>query len=91
MELATRWYGKSLSADNPMDGYLAAWIGLEVLGPLLFGFYHNAGPKPPCSVCGNKPGRDRDRKFAGIEHIVRLRAPELLDGPFLRVVVMRKS
>ena len=80
LELASSWYLNSLSSTNELDGYLAAWVGLEALGPLLDSFYHPGGQKSPCSVCGNRAGVKRDRKLAGIEHMIHRSAPELLAG-----------
>ena len=79
IELAVRWYGMSVGSSDPLDGYLAAWIGLESVGPTLNHLYHTAGPKAPCTTCGNVAGEDRDRKIAGIEHMIRVTADELLD------------
>ena len=75
LELATRWYGISVSARSPLDGYLAAWIGLESIGPTLNQIFH---AEVICAVCGNTVGGPGDRKIAGIEHIVKLTAPEVL-------------
>ena len=80
LELASSWYLNSLSSKSELDGYLAAWVGLEALGPLLDSFYHPGGQKLPCSVCGNRAGVKRNRKLAGIEHMIHRSAPELLAG-----------
>jgi hypothetical protein len=80
LEGATRWYGNSVTSTDALDGYIAAWIGLESTGPLLDRIYHLNGPKAACSLCGNTPGKNRDRKLAGIEHIIRLIAPEALQS-----------
>ena len=80
LELATRWYVISVSSDNSLDGYLAAWVGFKAVGTMLSSIYHENGPRAPCSLCGNPAGVDRDRKLAGIDHMVRRSAPELLDG-----------
>jgi len=80
LELAIRWYVISLSPDNPTDGFLAGWIGFEAIGPMLSEFYHPAGTKAPCSLCGNLVGKNRNTQLAGIEHMIRRSAPELLDG-----------
>ena len=81
LELATRWYSISiLSPRDSLDGYLAAWIGLESIGPTLNGVYHASGVKAPCLVCGNEAGKDRNRGKAGIEHIIKTVASEALDG-----------
>jgi len=79
-KLAARWYGMAVGASDPLDGYLAVWIGLESIGPAVDRRFHPSGPKVACQVCQNKAGEDRDRKTAGIDHAVRLVAPEILDS-----------
>ncbi|MBI4329406.1 MAG: hypothetical protein HY685_06040 [Chloroflexi bacterium] len=79
-ELAARWYGMAVGATDPLDGYLAAWIGLESIGPVIDKRFHQNGPKAACKTCSNQPGKDRDRGSAGIEHVVRLVAPEILSS-----------
>lgn len=79
LDLAIRWYGISLAAEDPLDGFLAAWIGLEALGPLLNDRFHPVSPKVRCSICRNKPGIDRDRNHAGLSHLFGLVAPEILE------------
>ena len=78
LELAIRWYGLSVGAEDILDSYLAAWIGLEALGPLLNDHFHIKGVKVRCKVCRNRPGEGRNRTHAGLEHLMRLRVPELL-------------
>ena len=86
--LATRWGWLSiLTPNDSMDSYLAAWIGLESIGPYLNSLYHDSGVKAACMVCGNEAGKDRDRKLAGIEHIIRLVAPEALIGRVLEDIL----
>lgn len=80
MELAARWYGVAVGSSDPLDGYLASWIGLESIGPVIDSRFHPNGPKASCRVCKNKAGKDRDRKKAGIEHMVRLAAPEVFES-----------
>lgn len=80
VELAARWYVMSVSSENSMDGYLAAWIGFEAIGTMLSDIYHPNGPRAPCSLCGNTAGIVRNRKIAGIGHMIRRTAPEILDG-----------
>lgn len=77
LELATRWSVMSVSSETSLDGYLAAWIGFEAIGTMLNGIYHPNGPKAHCSLCGNPAGKGRDRKLAGIDHVIRRTAPEL--------------
>ena len=78
LELAARWYGISVGSEDPLDGYLAVWIGLESVGPAIGSHMHPNGPKVSCPVCQNESGIDRDRGKAGIEHSIKKVAPELL-------------
>ena len=78
LELAARWYGNSVGAQDPLDGYLAAWIGLESVGSIFGDQVHEYGPKVACNVCGNETGIDRNRGEAGIQHSVKAVAPEIL-------------
>jgi len=78
LELAARWYGMSVGAQDPLDGYLSVWIGLESMGPVLSARVHKDGPKAGCAVCGNQLGAKRDKTDAGIHHTIRAYAPELL-------------
>ena len=78
--LPPRWYGMSVGAPDPLDGYLSVWIGLESVGPTLGVRVHGSGPKAPCEVCNNEPGIRRNKGEAGIEHAIREAAPELLVG-----------
>ena len=71
LELAARWYGMSVGAQDPLDGYLAVWIGLENVGPSLSARMHPDGPKAACSVCSNQVGANRKRGEAGIEHAIK--------------------
>lgn len=80
LALAARWYGTSVGAQDPLDGYLSVWIGLETIGRILGARAHSSGSKAPCKVCGNNPGAKRNSGEAGIEHAVRETAPELLEG-----------
>ena len=81
LELAARWYSISItSPKDSLDSYLAAWIGLESIGPTLNSLYHENGVKALCLVCENEVGKDRKRGQAGIEHIIKTVAPEALNG-----------
>lgn len=84
LELAARWYGTSLGSQDPLDGYLSVWIGLESAGPILHKRVHKFGPKVRCATCENESGVDRDRRDAGIEHSIKTTAPELLTGRSLQ-------
>ena len=70
LQSAIHWYGLSVSAQDPTVSYVAAWTGLECIGTAIDRIAHPYGPKAPCKTCGNVPGEDRDRKKAGIEHMV---------------------
>lgn len=84
IELATRWYSISImSPRDSLDAYLAAWIGLESIGPTLSTIYHKMSVMASCAVCGNQVGKKRNKGKAGIEHIIKTVAPEALDGRLL--------
>ena len=78
LQLAVRWYGVSIRAEDPVDSYLAVWVGLEPLGPLLDSRWHQSGARAPCKTCGNPVGQKRNRTHAGLEHLIRLAAPDLI-------------
>lgn len=69
LQSAIHWYGLSVSAQDPTVSYVAAWTGLECIGTVIDKIAHPHGPKASCKTCGNVPGKDRDRKKAGIEHM----------------------
>ena len=87
LRTAVNWYGISMSANDPAVGVVAAWTGLEYVGPLLFDKYH---PKDegntkynvnnPCNICGYEGNSKRfdsgrknfNRGFAGIQHAFQL-------------------
>ena len=78
LELAARWYGTSVGAQDSLDGYLAVWIGLESVGPAFSKSVHD-GIETTCIICAYPKGEVKDdRGKAGIEHAIRERAPELL-------------
>ena len=78
LELAARWYGMSVGAQDPLDSYLAVWIGLESVGPALDIRVHLNGPRVACEVCKNESGKRRKRAEAGIVHAINAVAPEIL-------------
>jgi len=80
LELAARWYGIALSAQDPLDGYLSVWIGLESVGPVFSDSVHVSGLKAHCEICKNPSGSERDKGKAGIEHAIKEVAPEILCG-----------
>ena len=91
LDLAARWYALSVGAQDPLDGYLAVWIGLEGVGPPFSERMHLAGLKAPCVVCGNRPGRDRKGGEAGIEHAIKGVAPEILQVQSLTALKKLRS
>lgn len=80
LERAIHWYASSISDESAPDSFLAAWIGLEAVGPRLNEIWHQAGVRVPCPTCQNRAGAERDAKIAGIEHLIRSYAPEILYG-----------
>ena len=68
---AIHWYGISVSAIDDSNSFVAAWTGLECIGIEIDSKFHPSGPKAPCKVCCNVPGKKRGRKIAGIEHMIR--------------------
>ena len=72
--------GCSEGGQDPLDGYLAVWIGLESVGPAFGTRMHEHGPKLSCNICGNQAGINRDKGEAGMEHAIKEVAPELLEG-----------
>lgn len=80
LELAARWYALSTAGLSPIDQYLALWVGLEAIGPLLAPYYHSDSPRASCDVCGNEAGKKRARGPAAIEHLIKQLAPEVFAG-----------
>ena len=78
VQAALHWYAVSISVDDPVVSYIAAWTGLESIGVVVNHASHPSGPKVPCAMCSNIAGLDRDRKMAGIEHIFGLASIENL-------------
>ena len=78
LERAVRWYSTSIGHHSPIDAYPAAWIGLECIGAILGDYYHTVGVKAPCTVCKNVAGEWHNSGQAGLEHLLRQYAPELL-------------
>ena len=70
LQSAIHSYGISITVDDPAVSYVAAWTGLECIGTAIDRAAHPNGPKAPCKVCGNMVGKDRDRKMAGIDHMI---------------------
>ena len=78
LQSAIHWYGISISSDDPTVSYVAAWTGLECIGIVIDSIAHPNGPKIHCQTCRNRAGERRDRKKAGITHILN----RLTDGPW---------
>ena len=78
LQSAIHWYGLSISSDDPTVSYVAAWTGLECLGKVIDSIVHPNGPRVRCQICKNEAGKRRDRKKAGITHILN----RLADGPW---------
>lgn len=83
LEMAIRWYSIGLTANDPLDTYLAIWIGLEALCESLAERYHPDGYES-CELCCEalrvtQCRRDNDAILA-INHIVQRVAPELLEN-----------
>ncbi len=80
VRLAVRWFGISVAASAAADAFLALWIGMEAIGPVVNDQFHPAGTTAPCEVCKNALGVKRNRTFAGMEHAMKKISPELLDN-----------
>ena len=77
LELAARWYALSTAGLSPIDQYLALWVGLEAIGPMLGPYYHPDSSRAACGVCGHAAGRTRKRGPAAVEHLIKQLAPEV--------------
>ena len=76
LEVAIHWYGIAISALDPRDGYLGAWIGLEALGTALDSMWHTKS-----SVCPSvQRSDDTQKRRAGLEHTIRHVAVEAFSG-----------
>lgn len=92
IQLAIRWYGMSLSAEDPVDKYLALWIGLESIAASVSKTVHENGPRAACTLCDHVSGKKRDHKFAGLTHIIAGNAPEILkDQPVADLAKIRNQ
>ena len=77
LQSAIHWYQISISSDEPTVSYVAAWTGLESIGTAVDRVAHPNGPKVRCGTCGNQAGKQRNRKQAGIDHMIN----GLIHGP----------
>ena len=77
LQSAIHWYGMSISSYDPPVSYVAAWTGLESIGPVIDKIAHLDGGKVRCKACGNKAGAKRDSKKAGITHMFK----QIAGGP----------
>ena len=71
LQSALHWYAIGIRAVDPTVSYVAAWTGLECIGTDIDQLAHPTGPKARCQTCKNNPGEKRDRKKAGIEHMIK--------------------
>ena len=69
LQTAIHWYVISISSDDSPVSYVAAWTGLESVGPVLDRVAHPHGSKARCKICGNESGAKRDSKKAGVNHM----------------------
>ncbi len=76
--LGLRWHRQAISIDDPLDSFLAAWIGLEGLRMELAPMFHPTGPNAPCAVCENDGVAERAVGPAAVEHLFRVATPEVL-------------
>lgn len=79
LQSAMHWYGIAISADDPAVAYVAAWTGLECIGPVMNSRFHAQGSRAACLTCGNQAGGRRDDTRAGIEHIFNSGTLESID------------
>ncbi len=85
LEMAVRWYSIGITAKDPLDAYLALWIGLEALSASLAKRYHPTG-YDSCQLCKKASlevskviSRQRDiGDLLAINHLVARVAHELL-------------
>ena len=96
LEMAIRWYSISLTANDPLDSYLAIWIGLEALSESLAERYHFENKSKPCPKCQKaleaiKNIREPEGLLA-INHLMERVAPELIKNrSILRFYNLRHS
>ena len=79
LQSAIHWYGIAIRADDPTVSYVAAWTGLECIGPVMDARFHPHGSRARCSTCGNR-NQKRDRKMAGIDHVFHSGILETSEG-----------
>ena len=78
--LSQRWYRVSISSEDPIDAFLAAWIGWEAIAANLNDAVHPTGPNPTCGVCENVATTGRGRSEAAYDHISSQVATSLRDS-----------
>ena len=90
LEMAIRWYSIGLTANDPLDSYLAIWIGLEALSEPTAERYHPKG-HVRCQLCGQalriikenlgkRKGNKKDEaSLLAINHLIKKVAHELLE------------
>ena len=72
LQSAIHWYGMSISSDDPPVSYVAAWTGLESIGPVIDNIAHTDGGQSTCQTCGCKLGVKKNinkAKKDGIAHM----------------------
>ena len=69
IQSAIHWYGRAISEDEPTISYVAAWTGLECIGPVIDNLAHPEGTRVQCDICRNTAGEKRRKYKAGITHI----------------------
>ena len=70
IQSAIHWYGISITVDDPAVSYVAAWTGLSASGLPSTMSRTPTDPKLAARSCWNAVGKDRDRKMAGIHHMI---------------------
>lgn len=71
LQSAMHWYGIAVRADDPTVSYIAAWTGLECIGPVMDSRFHAQASKAHCPTCGNQIGKKSNRTMPGIDHVFR--------------------
>ena len=80
IELAQRWYRESISSQDPVDEFIAAWFGWEAVFPKLDDKLHLEGTNSECAVCEPVQSPGRNRSGAAYDHISIQVAPDLRSG-----------
>jgi hypothetical protein len=70
LALAIRWYTVGMGEIDSINRFLSYWVALEAIGPPLAKALHPHGQKASCPVCRNPLGESRDRRIAGMQHVL---------------------